>query len=245
MAYAFCIFMALLPSFVLIQYFVKSDKFPEPMGTVWMVFRKGIASVFWVLLVVLPASILFLDEWVASSNIVVGSGITAFAMAAIPEEFFKYRVLRKYVAGHKDFDEPMDGIVYGAVASLGFATIENVLYCSSGDLSVAFMRAFTAVPGHASFGAIMGYTFARRHFAGKANGVFGPALLLPILLHGVYDWVLFVGDGVATSAVDRDLYPEELQLIGACALIFFIVGGYMFWKVRRIVRIMRIEQEAM
>lgn len=237
--------MALLPSWLLIQYFVKSDKFPEPMSTVWMVFRKGIGSVFWVLLCVLPLSVLFLDDLVANSNVVVGSGITAFAMAAIPEEFFKYRVLRKYVADHQDFDEPMDGIVYGAVASLGFATIENVMYCSSGDLFVALLRAFTAVPGHASFGAIMGYTFARRHFAGKSNGVLGPALFLPILLHGVYDWVLFIGAGIAENAVERDLFPEETELIGACALIFFIVGGYMFWKVRRIVRIMREEQEAM
>jgi len=237
--------MALLPSWLLIQYFVKSDRFPEPMSTVWMVFRKGIGSVFWVLLCVSPLSVLFLDDLVANSNVVVGSGITAFAMAAIPEEFFKYRVLRKYVAGHKDFDEPMDGIVYGAVASLGFATIENVMYCASGDLSVALLRAVTAVPGHASFGAIMGYTFARRHFAGQSNGILGPALFLPILLHGVYDWVLFIGAGIGTNAVDRELFPEETQLIAACALIFFIVGGYMFWKVRRIVRVMREEQEAM
>ena len=89
----------------------------------------------------------------------------------------------------------MDGVVYGAVASLGFATIENLLYCASGDLGTALGRAFTAVPAHAAFGAIMGYTFARRHFAGKSNGLFGPALWLPVLLHGVYDWMLFIVAG--------------------------------------------------
>ena len=28
----------------------------------------------------------------------------------------------------KDFNEPMDGIVYGVCASLGFATLENIYY---------------------------------------------------------------------------------------------------------------------
>ena len=61
----------------------------------------------------------------------------------------------------KEFDELMDGIVYGAVASLGFATLENIMYCIDGGLSVVAIRALTAVPAHASFGAIMGYYFRK------------------------------------------------------------------------------------
>ena len=139
----------------------------------------------------------------------------------------------------------MDGVVYGAVASLGFATIENLLYCASGDLGTALGRAFTAVPAHAAFGAIMGYTFARRHFAGQSNGLFGPALWLPVLLHGVYDWMLFIVAGVATELGDAEPTDAQAELMGGCLLIFLMVGVFMFWKVRRNVKVMRLEQEAM
>ena len=245
MTYAFCIVMALLPSWVLFRYFVNNDKFPEPPETLRMVFKHGVYVAFWVLLCMTPLSYLFLDEWIASSELVFASALMAFGSAAIPEEFFKHQVLRRHVAPHKDFDEPMDGVVYGAVASLGFATIENLLYCASGGLETALMRAFTAVPAHAAFGAIMGYTFARRHFAGKSNGLFGPAMWLPVLLHGVYNWMLFMISGVATEVGEVEPSEDQAALLGLCVLVFLSVGLFMFWKVRRNVKIMRLEQEAM
>ena len=245
MTYAFCIAMALLPSWLLFRYFVSNDKFPEPPETLRMVFKHGVYVAFWVLICITPLSLLFLDDLAANSGVIVGGAVAAFCSAAIPEEFFKYQVLRRHVAPHKDFDEPMDGVVYGAVASLGFATIENVLYCIDGDLGTALMRAFTAVPAHAAFGAIMGYTFARRHFAGKSNGLFGPALWLSVILHGVYNWMLFIIAGVTSEIGDAEPSTAQAELLGLCTLVFFSVGLFMFWKVRRTVKIMRREQEAM
>ncbi len=241
MLYIICILVALLPSWLLVRYFMKSDRFPEPTETVWFIFRKGINVAFLVLAVVLPLSLLW-SPLEQSENIWVASAATAFLSAAIPEEFFKHRVLRKFVANHPDFDEPMDGIVYGAVASLGFATIENVLYCLDGGVGTALGRAVTAVPAHAAFGAIMGYTFARRHFAGKENGAWGPALWLSVLLHGLYDWVLFVITGITTKYEESDIPDDEAGVIGACFLVFLLVGIYMFARVRRQVAELRAEQ---
>ena len=90
MLYAFCIVMALLPSWLSVQYFVKNDKFPEPVPTLKMVFKHGVYSAGWVLITVIPISILFLDDWV-NSDVIVGSAITAFGMAAIPEEFLNIK----------------------------------------------------------------------------------------------------------------------------------------------------------
>ena len=83
-------------------------------------------------------------------------------VAAIPEEFVKLAILVGYNMRHHAFDEPMDGIVYGVVASLGFATLENMLFVFEGGISVAVSRAFTAVPLHAFVGAIMGYYVGRQ-----------------------------------------------------------------------------------
>ena len=57
----------------------------------------------------------------------------AFLLAAIPEEFFKLLTVLIFVYKKPAFDEPYDGIIYGAVASLGFATLENILYVSGGS----------------------------------------------------------------------------------------------------------------
>jgi UPF0716 family protein affecting phage T7 exclusion len=100
-------------------------------------------------------------------------------------------VVRGYCARHREFTEPMDGVVYGAVASLGFATLENILYVGQNGFVTAAARAFTAVPGHALLGVIMGYYVGRAKFHSneqqRANCM---AYIVPIVLHGLYDYPL-------------------------------------------------------
>src|SRR5260370_39235738 len=85
----------------------------------------------------------------------------------------------------------MEGIVYGAVASLGFATFENIGYVVGGDhsLRIALFRALTAVPGPAFMGAIMGYYAGQARF-GRAEArvsnwitAFAPPVALHTLHH--------------------------------------------------------------
>jgi RsiW-degrading membrane proteinase PrsW (M82 family) len=90
----------------------------------------------------------------------------------------------------------MDGIVYGARAGLGFALVENVVYLLliphslAEFVSLFVARALLAVPGHAAWGAILGYFAARRRFDGRGPGMLG-GYLLAVLLHGLYDASLF------------------------------------------------------
>ncbi len=72
-------------------------------------------------------------------------------------------MLRYYSFTRRSFDEPLDGIVYSVLVSMGFATVENIFYIYNETISVAFLRMFTSVPAHATFAIIMGY------FAGKAK----------------------------------------------------------------------------
>ena len=74
----------------------------------------------------------------------------------------------------KDFNEPIDGIVYGVTASLGFATLENFYYVylladyfQTSSMSLAIVRSFSAVPAHAVFGVFMGYFFMKYVFIKK------------------------------------------------------------------------------
>ena len=40
----------------------------------------------------------------------------------------QYRSKNELIYKMKDFNEPIDGIVYGVTVSLGFATLENIYY---------------------------------------------------------------------------------------------------------------------
>ena len=124
---------ALLPGLFLLRYFIKKDRFPEPTHLLVKTFLLG-------LLITVPIVVLELFLMGAISGLEgtwLMPVLTAFLVAGFSEEFFKLAVLHRYCAPKPDFDEPMDAVVYGVVASLGFACLENVLYVMQGGVTVA------------------------------------------------------------------------------------------------------------
>ena len=100
-------------------------------------------------------------------------------------------------------DLDVDGIVYSAFVSLGFAALENIHYVFSYGLSVAFSRAIFSIPGHFSFSVFMGFYYGRAKLAeadgyeaGKKRNLF-LAFLIPVLLHGFYDACAMSGSDVS------------------------------------------------
>lgn len=192
---------AVVPSLLLLWYIYARDRNPEPRGLLLKTFLLGAA----ICAPVVPVAI-----WLESLGRQWETGVwstalvRAFLGAAIPEELFKYLVLRRYVWSKPAFDEPLDGVVYGATASLGFATLENILYVGEGGLEVAVLRALTAVPEHAFTGVIMGAFLGRARFAQDASQRFGllaAGLGYAILVHGAYDAFLMTGTGFAFLAL--------------------------------------------
>ena len=119
---------------------------------------------------------------------------TAFFSAAIPEEISKFIILFLLVWWSKDFNERMDGIVYAVCVSMGFATVENVMYVFE-DPSCAWGRALFAVPGHFLFAVLMGFFLSLAKFTVKHKfRNWTMTLLAPILAHGIYDAILMVSD---------------------------------------------------
>jgi hypothetical protein len=126
----------------------------------------------------------------------------------------------------------MDGIVYGAVASLGFATLENVLYVGRGGLGIGVLRALTAVPGHAFYGAMLGYYVGQAKFfpAHKGRLVLS-GYLLATLAHGVYDAPLMI-HGAMEKAGHEDGPSQALLLFTLGAL--FASWIFVVRRVRRL-----------
>jgi RsiW-degrading membrane proteinase PrsW (M82 family) len=118
----------------------------------------------------------------------------AFAVAGFTEELFKYIVLYLLIWKSPEFNDKYDGIVYATFISLGFAGVENVLYVTESGLTTGLLRAFTAVPAHAIFGITMGFYFGMARFYPKKQKEFRTkALWIPVLLHGIYDFILMTG----------------------------------------------------
>jgi RsiW-degrading membrane proteinase PrsW (M82 family) len=119
--------------------------------------------------------------------------IEAFISAALFEELSKFLVFRIGIYKSKHYDEIVDGIIYMAIISLGFACLENIMY-STGDIITGILRAFTAVPGHAIWSGIMGYYFGLAVInKEKSKEFFFLGIIWGVIYHGGYDFVLFVG----------------------------------------------------
>ena len=222
---------ALVPSLLLIWYFWARDVQREPGRVLWACFGLGVLSIIPVLLVAVP-----LGRLIEQVNEPFTRGaLEAFFTAAVPEEAGKLAVLLLYADRHKEFDEPMDGIVYGAAASIGFATFENVLYVSSGGLGVAILRALTAVPGHAFLGAILGYYVGQaKFFPARRGRMILTGYAAAVVLHGLYDFPLLAQSHL--TAAKSDLSAGPLLLVTLGALVFEWV-----WVVRLVGRL-RVDQ---
>jgi protease PrsW len=209
MGEAFLAVSALVPSGLLVWYFHARDHYPEPPKILWTTFALGIFTILPVGIIQIPVAELFSD---LTSPLKQGL-LNAFVIAAIPEEFAKLCVLVLYSLRTPAFDEPMDGIVYGVVASLGFATMENVLYVLDGGVATAVVRAFTAVPMHAFLGAVMGYYVGRSRFeVSRRARLIAFAYFATVMLHGWYDFPLLTLDAAGDHALAGPLIG--LSLLG-------------------------------
>lgn len=119
--------------------------------------------------------------------------VKAFFVVGFIEEFSKYIMVRGFLQPRTVFNEPYDGIIYAVMVSMGFAAVENIMYVIQGGINVAFLRAFTAIPAHATFGIIMGYYMGKAKFSKNKFKWNLMGLFTAVLFHGAYDFFLFIG----------------------------------------------------
>ena len=131
---------------------------------------------------------------------VIQAGYTAFIVAGITEETFKFLVFILFIWRNQHFNEKFDGIVYAVFISLGFAAVENLLYVTQLGFDVGVSRALTAVPAHALFGIVMGYHLGiAKMIPERRTKHMLLGLLVPILLHGIYDFIIMSGHPLALA----------------------------------------------
>jgi hypothetical protein len=238
---------AVLPAVLLVWFFHARDTFPEPARVLWITFALGCLSV-------VPAVLLgvMVEPVLLATDALSVAAFEAFVIAALCEEVAKLSVLLGYSFRHSAFDESMDGIVYGATASLGFAALENVLYVLDGGFGLAIMRGLLSVPGHATYGAVMGHYVGRARFDRENRWrLVGLGLSAAILLHGLYDFPLMLigDDAVAGPSTPPGAIPNAAPVASEVLFLLLLVWvgtvvvGWV-WSLR-LVRRVRAEQAAL
>jgi hypothetical protein len=229
--YLFLTIAAVLPAVLLVWYFQARDTFPEPPRVLWTTFALGCLSV-------IPAVLLgvSLEPLLEPSHALSSAAFEAFVIAALCEEACKLAVLLGYSFRHSAFDEPMDGIVYGATASLGFAALENIMYVLDGGFGLAVLRGMLSVPGHAAYGAVMGYYVGRARVDRERRwSLVARGLLAAIVLHGLYDFPLMLAgaDTVAGQQAAPAAGAVDPAVFAVLVLLWFatVIGGWL-WTIR-------------
>jgi RsiW-degrading membrane proteinase PrsW (M82 family) len=136
---------------------------------------------------------------------VVGTALYFFLVVGPVEETVKWLAVRTYAFRTDHFDAVVDGAVYGAVAGLGFATIENLLYITQevfravstagtepfrAALGTATSRAFVG-PGHVIYSAWAGYYLGLAKFnPDDAGPIVVKGLLVAVVIHATYNTIV-------------------------------------------------------
>jgi RsiW-degrading membrane proteinase PrsW (M82 family) len=214
--------IAVAPVFIILVYIYYRDKYEkEPLNLLFEGLVAGGVIVF---------PIVYFEQLInpIGSNLspIYSAAWTAFMVAALVEELFKYFAVYILIWRNPNFNERFDGIVYGVFVSLGFALVENISYVFGNPegLRVALLRAVTAVPAHAMFGVMMGYWFGLAKFVpSKRRQYMFSAFSFPFLFHGIYDFIL--------------MSAKNYLLI-----LFIPLIVYMFFRARK--RIRRLEAKS-
>lgn len=192
--------LAILPSIILFFIVWKGDRYEkEPRKLLLKLFLFGMLTTF-------SASIIeiVIGDYIIGSlkdMVILYAFIDSFFVVAAAEEAGKYFVLKKISWKHPAFNYTFDAVVYSVAVSLGFATLENIMYLVGASIGLAFARAVLSIPGHAIYAVYMGYYYGLAKHA-EASGDekqmktnLKKALIVPILLHGFYDFCLYTENG--------------------------------------------------
>lgn len=210
-----------LPPLIWLWFWLHEDRHPEPKRLVALAFIAGIIAI--------PIALLF--EWIlkdllqSSFGPVVQFSTMMIIAAAAIEEISKWGMVRAFLFKKKEYDEPVDSMIYLISGALGFAAGENILYLSTEfqkgfreGLMTGNLRFIGSTLLHAIASGIAGYLIARAFTSSpliKRLAAMG-GLLLASALHALFNISILISRG------ENIEFP--LALLGGAGL--FLLWGF-------------------
>src|SRR6201994_2666110 len=233
---------AIAPALFLLCLWVSAGGRPGPPAKIWTAFVLGAASISllglarapFVHLIAIPN-----DPWASQA-------LHAVFGVALPEEVVKILVIAAVASMRRGpAADPMDTVVYGAAAGLGFAAYENLAYLAQHAemwRSLAILRSVLTVPFHGALGVIAGAYLAmarsgtalgahrhHRDWARISSGIL--VVFAPVALHAAFDFPLL------TLQQHPDLGSSARLALGVASIVIgFSSIAFAVRLVRRVGR---------
>lgn len=205
----FPLFIGLLPSFAWLVFYLEEDPHPEPKKLIFETFLAGGISTFIVFSVQMSLNNLAVNNGIAQYTI-----LSFFILSSV-EELFKFGAARLVIGEHpKEFDEPVDAMIYLVVAALGFAAVENVAAAFSSHGSLAFetitLRFVGATLLHTISSGLLGYYWAISLIKGR-KWILLKGIFLATSLHVAFNYLILRYEPVVV--------PTSLLIVAALFLM--------------------------
>lgn len=222
---AFLVFLGFLPSLIWLNFYYREDCHPEPKNLLARVFLMGI--IISPIAILLQLALVKCGEIIAvkaclPSGVLLPNSPEFFLWSAFVEEFIKYYAVRIMILKRREFDEPIDAMIYMMTAALGFAAIENTLivFQTTPDgvavtINTLILRFVGATFLHALSSGLLGYFLANSwffHHHRKKLLIIG--ITLATLFHFTFNMIIFSFEGQITAL----LYTTSL-LLGMAFLV--------------------------
>ena len=178
-----------------VYHYHKDRHLPEPLGHLLLAFGLGMlaAGISQALYIGLGPLGLRYDAVALAETSVLG--LFSYSMLAIGpiEEISKLLLFVIVVLRLKEFDEPLDGIIYASFIGLGFAAVENWQYLDYLTPTEAYARGFASPVIHILFASIWGHWIGCAYLQGRSILVAAAkGLAIAAGLHGLYDFVVIL-----------------------------------------------------
>jgi protease PrsW len=186
---------AILLVFILIAaglawYLIAEDRGErEPLGALWLALGFGLAGGAVAALIETHfITVRDLNPLAPLRTILT----TSLAIGVI-EEACKFLPLALFLYPRRYFNEHTDGVIYFALAGLGFGLPENILYTLQFGASTGLSRVLLTPVFHAATTGIVGFFLIKGKLAGRSWLRSWYVLAAAMLLHGLYDFGLASG----------------------------------------------------
>lgn len=217
------LFLALAPTALWLYFFYRQDRLePEP--------KTRIAAVFVVALLIGEAlGMRLIYDWFQTPLWASADTITSLLASVLIVGFtwqgIAYAAVRVVVYATPEFDERMDGIVYGTVAGLGLATLLNLHFVLDNQgvaLAPGVIRTVTTALAQASFGGLMGFFLSEARFAHRPLWWVPLGVALAAAANGLFSWL--IGE-VSASGLTVDPWRSlALGIVVALGCFVLLLG---------------------
>lgn len=223
--------LSAIPALLLVAYVWYDDPTRrEPLATL------AITFVLSVLFASFAAIVNTLLQGLFTAIPFVGMALYFFLVVGPIEETVKWLAIRTHAYNTDSFDAVIDGAVYGAVAGLGFATIENALYITQGYMQAAEAAGITQIqqavgtatgrafvgPGHVLYSAFAGYYLGLAKFNPEDAGpIVVKGLVIAAFIHATYNTLITYLPAFV---------PWNLFTFVGFVLAFDLIVGYVLYR---------------